>query len=188
MPDSTSSHRPVVRKITPEQKNFITNFDHSSSSLRSSSPKYGGSKSTSSSSPSTSSLSERSGYLRKTSLNRDSYMEEKVLRWIALILEEKPTKNFDKLIQDGSVLSKVMTSIVFNSVPLEDIDISWGTNPAHDRVKKLISEMSKYGVKDIFDPEDLLELRNVPKVTKCLYELSKLATSDKHNLLNSQRT
>ena len=33
--------------------------------------------------------------------------------------------------------------------------------------------------------EDLLELKNIPKVTKCLAQLSKLAASDKDNLINS---
>ena len=63
----------------------------------------------------------------------------------------------------------------------------------------------RYGVQDVFEVEDLLELRNIPKVTKCLIQLSKLvmqqfyfisiymyalehflfqAASDKENLLN----
>jgi hypothetical protein len=42
------------------------------------------------------------------------------------IIHEKPVKDYDHFIQDGSVLSKVMTSIVFNSVPLEQIDDNWG--------------------------------------------------------------
>ena len=43
----------------------------------------------------------------------------------------------------------------------------------------------RYGVIDVFEVEDLLELKNVPKVTKCLAQLSKLAASDKDNLLNA---
>ena len=42
----------------------------------------------------------------------------------------------------------------------------------------------RYGVIDVFEVEDLIELKNVPKVTKCLAQLSKLAASDKDNLLN----
>ena len=77
-----------------------------------------------------------------------------------------------------------MTSIVFNSVPVEDIDCQWGSNPAYDRVYSLIREIKRYGVIDVFEPEDLIEKRNIPKVTKCLAQLSKLAASDKDNLLN----
>lgn len=69
-----------------------------------------------------------------------------------------------------------MTSIVFNSVPMEDIDQSWGANPQIDRVNALIREIKRYGVVDVFEPEDLIELRNIPKVTKCLAQLSKLVS------------
>ena len=70
-----------------------------------------------------------------------------------------------------------MTSIVFNSVPIEDIDQTWGANPQVDRVRALIREIKRYGVIDVFEAEDLLELRNIPKVTKCLAQLSKLVSS-----------
>ena len=60
-------------------------------------------------------------------MQRDLELEHKVLQWIMSIIHEKPTSlDYDHFIQDGSVLSKVMTSIVFNSVPLEQIDDNWG--------------------------------------------------------------
>lgn len=34
----------------------------------------------------------------------------------------------------------------------------------------------RYGVVDVFDAEDLLALKNVAKVTKCLLQLSKLVS------------
>ena len=36
-----------------------------------------------------------------------------------------------------------MTSIVFNSVPMEDINAEWGANPALDRVKAAIREIKR---------------------------------------------
>jgi len=116
---------------------------------------------------------------------RDLELEQKVLQWIKSVVHERPTSDYDSFIQDGSILSKVMTSIVFNSVPLEQIDDNWGTNPALDRVKAVIREIKRYGVVDVFEPEDLIQLRNIPKVTKCLAQLSKLAASDKDNLLSA---
>lgn len=71
-----------------------------------------------------------------------------------------------------------MTSIVFNSVPTEDIDCNWGSNPAYERVTSLIREIRRYGVIDIFEPEDLIEKRNIAKVTKCLAQLSKLVSGN----------
>lgn len=38
----------------------------------------------------------------------------------------------------------------------------------------------RYGVQDVFEVEDLLELRNIPKVTKCLIQLSKLVMQQFH--------
>ena len=46
-----------------------------------------------------------------------------------------------------------------------------------DRVKTVIREIRRYGVVDVFEAEDLIELRNIPKVTKCLAQLSKLVRS-----------
>ena len=37
-----------------------------------------------------------------------------------------------------------MTSIVFNSVPMEDIEANWGSNPGLDRVKSVIREIKRY--------------------------------------------
>ena len=138
-------------------------------------------------------------------MQKDLELERKVLQWIMSIVHEEPSTDYDRFIQDGSVLSKVMTNIVFNSVPLDTIDDNWGVNPALDRVKTVIREIRRYGVVDVFEPEDLIELRNIPKVTKCLAQLSKLvrikyifrnttifslsihcqAASDKDSLLNT---
>ena len=112
-------------------------------------------------------------------LQKDLELERKVLQWIMSIVHEEPATDYDRFIQDGSILSKVMTSIVFNSVPLDTIDDNWGVNPALDRVKTVIREIRRYGVVDVFEPEDLIELRNIPKVTKCLAQLSKLVSFKK---------
>jgi hypothetical protein len=37
-----------------------------------------------------------------------------------------------------------MTSIVFNSVPMEDIEANWGSDPARERARGLIREMKRY--------------------------------------------
>ena len=38
---------------------------------------------------------------------------------------------------------------------------------------------------DVFEPEDLLQLRNIPRVTKCLAQLSKLVSK---RILEKKRT
>jgi hypothetical protein len=44
----------------------------------------------------------------------------------------------------------------------------------------------RYGVQEVFEAEDLLELRNIPKVTKCLAQLSKLVRNNNISLLFSK--
>ena len=45
---------------------------------------------------------------------------------------------------------------------------------------KIVTQVSvlnlRYGVRDVFEPEDLTELKNIPKVTKCVEELAKLVS------------
>merc|ERR1712223_1536638 len=121
----------------------------------------------------------------RTKAERNADLELKVVDWIESVLGERPYKSYESFIQDGRIISRVMTSIVFNSVPMEEIETTWGSQPQVARVKTVIREIKRYGVIDVFEAEDLLELKNIPKVTKCLAQLSKLAASDKDNLLNS---
>ena len=49
-----------------------------------------------------------------------------MLQWIVSVVKEKPTTDYDRFIQDGTILSKLMISIVFNSVPIEQVYTNWG--------------------------------------------------------------
>jgi len=124
---------------------------------------------------------------RPIKTSKDLELERKVLQWIVNIVKEKPESPslYDKWIQDGAILSKLMIGIVFNSVPVEQVHANWGCNPVLDRVKTVIHEMRRYGVTDLFEPADLMELRNIPKVTRSLAQLCKLATADTSNLLKN---
>jgi len=122
---------------------------------------------------------------RPIKTSKDLELERKVLQWIVSVVKEKPTTDYDRFIQDGTVISKLMVRIVFNSVPIEQIYTNWGINPVLDRVKSVISEMRRYGVTELFEPKDLMEMRNIPLVTKSLAQLCKLAAADSTNLLNN---
>merc|ERR1712004_347579 len=180
MPDTYGlTNRPVVRKLSATSDLF-KKFDRRDSTGDSSA-------SLSSSGTTTPLLRSRQGSIKKvrSKAERNAELELKVTDWIESVLGERPLMSYEDFIRDGKIISRVMTSIVFNSVPLEDIDVNWGSNPGLDRVKSVIREIKRYGVVDVFEPEDLLELKNIPKVTKCLAQLSKLAASDKDNLLNN---
>ena len=63
----------------------------------------------------------------KFSFQKDVELEQKVLQWIISVVDEKPKTDYDKFIQDGSILGKLMTRIVLNSVPLDQVDgDNWG--------------------------------------------------------------
>jgi len=180
MPDTYGlTNRPVVRKLSATQNDLFKKFDRRDSTGDSS-------VSLSSSGTTTPLLRSRQGSIKKvrSKAERNAELELKVTDWIESVLGERPLTSYEDFIKDGKVISRVMTSIVFNSVPMEDIAAEWGANPGLDRVKSAIREIKRYGVVDVFEPEDLLELKNIPKVTKCLAQLSKLAASDKDNLLN----
>ena len=75
-----------------------------------------------------------------------------------------------------------MTAIVFNSVPMEDIkDI--GQDNSKARTKTLIMEMMRYGVRDLFDPDELVEGKNIRHVTHCIDELRRIAEKDPGSVL-----
>merc|ERR1712086_54762 len=120
---------------------------------------------------------------RPIKTSKDLELERKVLQWIVSIVKVKPTTDYEKFIQDGTILAKLMISIVFNSVPVEQVYTNWGISPVLDRVKSVIHEMRRYGVTEMFEPQDLMELRNIPLVTKSLAQLCRLATADTTNLL-----
>jgi len=124
---------------------------------------------------------------RPIKTSKDMELERKVLQWMVNILKERPESPsmFERWIQDGTILARLMISICFNSVPRETIHANWGCNPVLDRVNTVIFEMRRYGVSEMFEPQDLMELRNIPKVTKSLAQLCKLVAADTDNPLNN---
>merc|ERR1712129_37642 len=120
---------------------------------------------------------------RPIKTSKDLELERKVLQWIVSIVKVKPPTDYEKFIQDGTILAKLMISIVFNSVPVEQVYTNWGISPVLDRVKSVIHEMRRHGVNEMFEPEDLMELRNIPLVTKSLAQLCRLTSADTTNLL-----
>merc|ERR1712037_1081210 len=90
-------------------------------------------------------------------------------------------ESFERWIQDGTVLAKAMISVCFNSVPMEVVSCNWGASPVRDRVKCVIHEMRRFGVSEVFEVEDLTELKNIPKVCKAVARLCRLAAADSKN-------
>ncbi|XP_040583743.1 muscle-specific protein 20 [Lepeophtheirus salmonis] len=118
---------------------------------------------------------------------RDIKLQSKVLYWIMDFIEEKPKRNmdYDNWIADGSILSKVLQHVIFNSVPKEGGPTTI-LETKQERVDILLKYLRKYGVPEeyLFKPEELLEMKNIPKVTRCIAMLAKIAHAPEFDDLN----
>ena len=85
--------------------------------------------------------------------------------------------DFADWIQDGTVLSQVMTTLCFNSVERDKYGAA-GCSPEEERIKSLQAQILDYGVdsKFMFKIDDILLKRNTPKVIRCLEEVAKLVS------------
>ncbi|XP_003744953.1 myophilin [Galendromus occidentalis] len=110
--------------------------------------------------------------------DRDSNKESKILLWIYACLDEVSNTDYDQYLKDGVALCHLMNFLQPGAVPGA---IESGTDHKTKRVNivHFLRAVQAYGVpRDLlFEPEDLLYLRHVPKVTRCLYALGKAAES-----------
>jgi len=119
---------------------------------------------------------------RPIKTSKDLELERSVGKWLEMVAGKKgKDESFERWIQDGTVLAKAMVSVCFNSVPMEVVSCNWGASPVRDRVKCVIHEMRRFGVSEVFEVEDLTELKNIPKVCKAVARLCRLAAADSKN-------
>lgn len=115
---------------------------------------------------------------------RDVKLEHKTLQWIINVINEIPKCDFDEWIQDGKILCRLFNEIVFNSVPIDITESQISKKDqkvaAENRVKQLIAHIREFGVpeSELFHFKDLCELRNIPRVCKCLKTLKKMTSFD----------
>merc|ERR1712119_1389 len=108
-------------------------------------------------------------------------LEHKISKWIISLDGQSASPSsssssspgdFGGWLEDGSVLSGMMTNLCFNSVPIELVGDSTGDSKLtpKERVSILIDQLKKFGVEEklLFTAEDLLEKKNIPKVARCL--------------------
>lgn len=70
----------------------------------------------------------------------------------------------------------VLQAVMFNSVPADCPLSVAGLTTVQERVRGLIKYLRKFGVPDeyVFDERDLVEFKNIPKVTRCFAMLAKM--------------
>jgi len=114
--------------------------------------------------------------------------EHLIIKWILRIthLDKDMSIDFADWVQDGAVLSQVMTTLCFNSVERDKYG-SAGCSPEEERIKSLQAQILDYGVeqKYIFKMDDILKKKNTPKVIRCLEEVAKLSRFETHIKLDT---
>ena len=74
-----------------------------------------------------------------------------------------------------------MNTLSFNAIP-NDRYAAIGVSPEIERIRSLIETLENYGVKKkfLFKTDDLYKMQNIPKVTRCIEEIEKLAMLEEH--------
>lgn len=111
--------------------------------------------------------------------HRDPIKENQILIWIYNMIDEAARVDFEFFLKDGCILCKLMNRIKPGCIP-EDT-ITWeGARSKQINIKNFLREAEEYGVPKakLFHLEDLLHLRHIPRVTRCIYALAKLVAED----------
>ena len=104
-------------------------------------------------------------------------LEYKTANWIANVINEIPEEgqDFAEWIKDGKILCRFLNILVFNSVPIDvSFDLKKDAKVSNEvRATCLIKHLEEFGIgkDDLFHPKDLTELRNIPRVCRCLEKL-----------------
>jgi len=110
---------------------------------------------------------------------RDNTKESQILLWIWNCLGENSCFDFDQYVRDGVLFCRLMNYIKPNSIPGE-IKAGGKLKQKRDNIAKFLKSCQNYGIPKeyLFEPDDLLLLRNLPKVTRCLFKLGKVSEED----------
>ncbi|KAK8407837.1 hypothetical protein O3P69_002399 [Scylla paramamosain] len=111
--------------------------------------------------------------------HRDAIKENEILIWIYNMIDEVARVDFEFFLKDGCILCKLMNRINPGCIPEESI--TWeGARSKQINIKNFLQQAEAYGVPKakLFHLEDLLHLRHIPRVTRCIYALAKLVADD----------
>lgn len=109
---------------------------------------------------------------------RDGAKESQILLWIWNSLDEISCLDYEQYLRDGAVLCRLMNIIKPGSIKGE---ISTATlKDKRNNIERFTKACSSYGVPKelIFNSEDLLYLRHIPRVTRCMFALGKKTEDD----------
>ncbi|XP_050726729.1 myophilin-like [Eriocheir sinensis] len=111
--------------------------------------------------------------------HRDAIKENEILIWIYNMIDEVARVDFEFFLKDGCILCKLMNRIKPGCIPEETI--TWeGARSKQTNIKNFLHEAEAYGVPKakLFHVEDLLHLRHIPRVARCIWALAKQVAED----------
>lgn len=115
---------------------------------------------------------------RRASITEDEKEQEnieKALEFIDQILRKKCTpEKYAEFLRDGTVICQILSAAC--PTPLGQAK-QLAANPTdRQRIEKLIFDLFDFGVQpsNLFEPDDLLNGRNIPQVTKALLDICQM--------------
>lgn len=109
---------------------------------------------------------------------RDRAKESQILLWIWNVLDEVNMTDYDLYLRDGIILCRLIDAIKPGSIQGK---LASATNKDKRRnIEWFLRSCEAYGVPTevLFEPEDLLFMRHMPRVTRCLFALGKKVDED----------
>jgi len=102
--------------------------------------------------------------------------QEKVLDFIHQVLRKEcdPGDQYIDFIQDGTVIEELLLRCC--ATPLGKKKKLPSSPSTKDRAEKIANDMFEFGisVEHLFEPDDLIKAKNIPKVTAALLQLSEM--------------
>lgn len=111
---------------------------------------------------------------------RDNTKESQILMWIWNCLEMVSSLDYDQFLKDGVALCRLMNHLRPGSVTLEEVNSGTDARQKRRNIELFLRAAKNYGVPErlLFEPDDLLFMRHLPKVTRCIFALGKLVDDD----------
>merc|ERR1712130_26711 len=114
-------------------------------------------------------------------LHRDKQKEATVLEWIAKVIQEplQGSVQIDFFLRDGVRICQLINKIKENSISKQEI-ITGNIEAHRKNIQQFLKAAGRYGVpeKYLFEVDDLLSLKCISRVTRCLYILAFLTSKD----------
>lgn len=109
---------------------------------------------------------------------RDRAKESQIMLWIWNVLGEISSTDYDQFLRDGVILCRLINALKPGTIK-EDLENATMRQKQRN-IELFLNACKSFGVDKnlLFKSEDLLYLRNIPRVTRCIFALGKKCQLD----------